>query len=723
MQQPSLKLSVLTLAVLSSLHAHAQTTPNTKTKGETELETIKVTASADASAQGLSKPYPGGQVARGSRIGVLGQEDNMATPFNVTSYTRTLISDQQAASIGDVLQNDPAVRVARGFGNYQQLYIVRGLPVYSDDMSYNGLYGLLPRQYLATEIVERVEVLRGANAFLNGAAPGGSGLGGSVNVVPKRAGNDPLTQVSAGLQTGGQGYVATDFSRRSDDDRLGLRLNAAYHDGDMAVDGAKSKLTIAGIGLDYQQGYGRISFDLGYQDQQLKANQPSFDVASGLAIPGAPDAASAIAQPWTFSNERDIFGTIRGEYDFTKHITGWAAFGVREGQESSNFANPRIVNAAGDTSTYSLATVRHDSIQTGEIGVRSSFATGSVGHKVSLSATQYELKSRNAYGFSDFAGFPGNIYNPFPVPAPANTALIGGNMNDPGLTERLQTWSVALADAMSFLNDKLFITLGARYQHFDDKTYDYNTGAETPGSTNGAVTPVGGIVYRITPRISAYINYIEGMQKGDIAPVTVGNVIVVNAGEAMDPYKTEQIEAGFKFDAGRIGGTVNIYQTRKPVAGVSDTGVYSIVGHQRYRGLELSTYGEIIRSLKILGGLSFLDTDLDGNYGIGAPKIQGNIGLDWDVPQLRGLSVDGRVIYTGSQYADTGNTQKLPSWTRLDLGARYVTGIGDQALTLRARVENVTNKNYWASAGGYPGAGYLTLGAPRTWIVSATVDF
>ena len=88
-----------------------------------------------------------------------------------------------------MLQNDPAVRVARGFGNFQQLYMVRGLPIYSDDMSYNGLYGLLPRQYLAAELVERVEVLRGASAFLNGAAPGGSGLGGAINIMPKRAPN------------------------------------------------------------------------------------------------------------------------------------------------------------------------------------------------------------------------------------------------------------------------------------------------------------------------------------------------------------------------------------------------------------------------------------------------------------------------------------------------------------------------------------------------------
>ena len=721
MQSPALKLSVLTVAILSSFHAHAQTEPDVK--GEAVLETIQVKASADASAKGLSPAYPGGQVARGSRIGVLGQQDNMETPFNVTSYTQELIQNQQAASVGDVLQNDPAVRVARGFGNYQQLYMVRGLPVYSDDMSYNGLYGLLPRQYLATEIVERVEVLRGANAFLNGAAPGGSGLGGSINVVPKRASNDAITQASVGIESGGQAYGAVDVGRRSEDNRIGVRVNAAYHDGDTAVDGSSSKLTIAGAGFDYRDGNTRVSVDIGYQDQQLKASQPSFNVASGLAIPAVPDAASAIAQPWTFSNERDAFGTVRGEYDFTKRITGWAAFGVREGQESSNFANPLITNANGDTSTYSLATVRHDSIQTGEVGVRGEFETGSVGHTVSASAMSYQMKSKNAYGFSNFAGFAGNLYNPYAVAAPANDALVGGDMTNPGLTEKLNTYSFALADAMSFMHDTLLVTIGARYQHFDDRSYDYTTGAETPGSTKGAVSPVGGVVYRITPQMSVYANYIEGLVKGDIAPVTVGSIVVVNAGEAQDPYKTKQIEAGFKFDAGRIGGSAGIFQTRKPVAGVSDVGYYGIVGHQRYRGLELSTYGEIVKSLKVLGGLSLLDTDLDGKDGIGAPKIQGNVGLDWSVPQLNGLSLDGRVVYTGSQYADAANTQKLPSWTRLDIGGRYVTAVGDQLLTLRARVENVTDKDYWASAGGYPGAGYLTLGEPRTYMLSASVDF
>ncbi|HAI24604.1 MAG TPA: TonB-dependent siderophore receptor, partial [Alcanivorax sp.] len=149
-------------------------------------------SSADASEGGLSPAYAGGQVAEGGSIGILGAQDVMETPYNVTNYTEQLIEDQQAASVGEILLNDPAVRVARGFGNYQQVYLVRGLPVYSDDITYNGLYGLLPRQYLASEFIERVQVFRGANTFLKGAAPGGSGLGGAVNIVPKRAPNRAL---------------------------------------------------------------------------------------------------------------------------------------------------------------------------------------------------------------------------------------------------------------------------------------------------------------------------------------------------------------------------------------------------------------------------------------------------------------------------------------------------------------------------------------------------
>jgi iron complex outermembrane recepter protein len=213
------------VAAQSAAQPAAQTAA--QTAAPTPVETVIIRASADASAAGLSKPYAGGQVARGGRVGLFGTQDMMDAPFSGMAFTSDLLQNQQTRSVADVLLNDPAVRNARGFGNFQELYVIRGFPVYSDDMAYNGLYGLLPRQYVASELLERVEVLRGASAFLNGAAPGGSGLGGAINLMPKRATNAPLNEVTLGIESGGQAMLGVDLSRRfGPDSATGVRINA-----------------------------------------------------------------------------------------------------------------------------------------------------------------------------------------------------------------------------------------------------------------------------------------------------------------------------------------------------------------------------------------------------------------------------------------------------------------------------------------------------------------
>ena len=185
--------------LLASAAAHAQTTSTTPAGDAQSMPTVVVNASADASAEGLSKAYAGGQVARGGRMGILGAVDMMDSPFGSTSYTQQFIADQQARSVGDLLQSDPAVRMSRGYGNFQEVYVIRGFALDSDDVAYNGLYGVLPRQYVSPELLERVEVFRGASAFLNGAAPGGSGIGGAIN---SDFGRGTLTGGALGLLLG-----------------------------------------------------------------------------------------------------------------------------------------------------------------------------------------------------------------------------------------------------------------------------------------------------------------------------------------------------------------------------------------------------------------------------------------------------------------------------------------------------------------------------------------
>src|SRR3954468_21257535 len=97
---------VATLLALNAVAALAQTTaaePAAGAAASGTLTTVNVEASADASAEGLTKPFAGGQVARGGRVGILGNQDMMSTPFSSTNYTNELIQDQQAKSVADVL--------------------------------------------------------------------------------------------------------------------------------------------------------------------------------------------------------------------------------------------------------------------------------------------------------------------------------------------------------------------------------------------------------------------------------------------------------------------------------------------------------------------------------------------------------------------------------------------------------------------------------------------
>src|ERR1700755_2228842 len=84
-----------------------------------------VIVEANGSQVELPADYAGGQIARGGRIGLFGNLDLIDTPFNSTNYTAEFIRNSQASSVADVVLNDPGVRVARGFGNFQELYVVR----------------------------------------------------------------------------------------------------------------------------------------------------------------------------------------------------------------------------------------------------------------------------------------------------------------------------------------------------------------------------------------------------------------------------------------------------------------------------------------------------------------------------------------------------------------------------------------------------------------------
>ena len=733
-RRPALTPAALAAALLFTLSAPAAwaqaTASGTEPDGKT-LSTVTVNASADASAQGLSPAYPGGQVARGGRAGILGTKDAMDTPFSITSYTNELIQDRHARSVGDVLQNDPTVRVARGFGNFQEAFFIRGFILDSDDTAYNGLYSLLPRQYIATELFERVEVLRGASAFLNGASPNGGGLGGSINLLPKRAPNEPLSRVTFGVASGGQTQVAADIARRfGPDGNTGIRVNAAARNGGTAVDHEDVQLGLLAVGLDWRSRDVRLSGDIGWQDHKLKNTRTNVTLGSAVTtVPSVPDNQTNFAQPWSYSNERDVFGTLRGEWDLSPSTTAWAAAGARRGEEANSLANLTVTNAAsGAATTYRFDNTRKDSVNTGELGLRGKLQTGSVGHEWVAVASHYDFEKKNAYAMDWRNTHATNLYNPIATNLPgfsANT-LFGGDLANPLRTGSTRLSSFALGDTMAFMDNRLLFTVGLRHQKMEIANYDYGTGLQTDRYDQSRTSPLLAAVYKVNKGLSVYANYVEGLSQGQTAPSTA-----TNRGEMLAPYVSKQKEVGIKFDAGRVGGSVALFSTTKPRAFLNTANLFSTSGKDRHQGIELAVQGEATKGLRLLGGLTWLDAKqlttgaaaTDGQRVIGVPKLQANLGAEWDVPGVPGLAVDGRWVHTGASYANATNTLRVPGWNRLDVGARYMTEVQGKLVTLRARIDNLTNRNYWASVGGYPGSGYLVVGAPRTLSLSVSVDF
>ncbi|TQV78728.1 TonB-dependent siderophore receptor [Exilibacterium tricleocarpae] len=724
-RQGRLAVAVLTATICINSLASAQTTPDSQ--AETTLDEVVVYG--DASQVELTRAFAGGQVARGGRAGLLGNLDFLDSPFSGTAFTQEIIRGQQAESVGDTLLNDPAVRVTKGFGNFQEVYIIRGFPVFSDDITLNGLFGILPRQFVAAEQLERVEVFRGANAFINGAAPGGSGVGGTVNLVAKRAPAAGVIQLTAGYEGAGQLYAATDLAKRfGGENEWGIRFNAVYRDGESAVEDQERELSVFSFGTDYAGENIRFSADIGYQDNHI--DNPRPQVTPEGEVPRAPDADANYAQPGTYTDEQQLFGVVRAEFDVSDAVTAWIAAGGREGEEKNILANPRA-SADGATTSVRFDNVREDSVFSADLGARATFSTGPVNHNLVVSASFIDSDSNNAFALSDSSTpLISDLFTPTPLAElPVADAFTGGVLSDPLTTEEVTNSSVAIANTLGLLSDSLLVTAGLRYQSIETRTFDFNTGVENSRYDKSDTTPVFGAVYKASDNMSFYGNYAESLQPGATAPTTSNNIQVLNAGETLDPFSGDQVELGAKYDGGSFGVTAAVFSLSRQNA-IVENQIFKASGEQRNEGLEFSVFGEPVAGIRWLGGITYVDAKFEktqdnlneGNTVIGVPEIQANLNGEWDIPAVPGLTVDARVIYTDNQFVNAENTIEIDSWRRVDLGLRYTTEIYGKALTFRGRLDNLTDERYWASTGGFPGANYLIQGDPRTFFMTVSME-
>lgn len=685
-----------------------------------QLVTDPVVVEAMGAQSNLTPAYAGGQVATGGRLGMLGNTDIMDAPLSITSYTSEFIADQQAETIADILQNDPSVRAPNAETANIDTYQIRGFGVNlfnTGEVSFNGAYGVAPTYRVMSGMAERIEVVKGPNALLNGMSPTGA-VGGAINIVPKRAGEKDLTRTSVDYGRGDQAGGDIDFSRRfGANDEFGVRFNGGYHDGDTYLDRQTREATLAALALDYEGDRFRASIDLIDQRENLDAPARELRFNSGFSIPDAPDGSTNLIQDWEWSDAVDQSGMIQAEYDVFDDVTVFGRFGGGSTEVERLFGTPTVQNTAGDYIDNKLTFARFEADRwSASTGVRGEFETAEIKHKLSFEASYYEDELRKATG-NGFSDPTGNIY------ATAVVAPIGYiKPTSTPKTSESQLSGFALADTLSFLDEKVLLTFGARHQSI--AVDNYSSGSVSSSYDDSVISPMVGIVVKPTETVSVYANYIEGLNKGETAPTGAAN-----EGQALEPYVAKQIETGVKLDFGNIGGSIAAFQITQPSASQDPaTSVYRADNEQRNRGIELNVFGQVTSNVRLLGGVMFLGSEntkavIPANKGkrpVGTPEMQINLVGEWDTPFVDGLTLSGTVTHTSSQFIDPANTQDIPEWTTLDIGARYKTTLYDTPVTIRATVENVTDENYYSGVNQWR---FVSLGAPRTALLSLTADF
>lgn len=693
---------------------------------EPTLPTVHVTARTDPQQGNLPGAYAGSQMARGGRVGVLGNVDYMETPFNTSNFTRQSIENEQAISLADVVKRDPSVAIGNSRSSFSEEFQMRGFRVTGSSVLFDGLSITVP-QYGVNQLhgIERVEVLKGANSMLYGNASGLT-IGGAINVVPKRATDAPVTQFTGSFASDSRFGSHIDIGRRfGENNRFGIRLNAFHSNGETAFDNEHEKLGDYSLALDFRGEDARLSLDLGRQEQHTRGAIASVSADPSIPIPRPLSSGRNFAQPFNYSDVVTHFAVVKGEYDLSPAFTAYGAYGGNRSTYKQLLPFALLQNEQGDIQEVYQNGRGFDDIRTWELGLRARFSTWGVPHKAVFSAVRARFGNDGFYVFDEASGtqptISSNLYNPLRVTRRPDlffrdeSALQPGNRND--------NMSYTLADTLSFFKERFHLTLGARYQRLRSANYDTTDGSLNSSYEESAVTPSVAAVLRLTPTYSIYGNYIEALQGGPTAPDNA-----VNRGEVFPPSRNKQYEIGLKADFRTLGGSVALYEIEQPSGILNPVSLlFSEAGKQVNRGLELNVFGEVTRGVRVNGGIAYVAAKLrktengafDGQRATAVPKYRVALAGEWDTPFMEKLTLTAGMLYSDDVEIDLPNNRRMPGFTVFDIGARYATRVYGKQTVFRAAIGNLFNKSYWV--GDVWGSFYQST--PRTFLLSGTIDF
>lgn len=635
-------------------------------------------------------------------------------PQTVTVVPQSLLRDQGARSMQDVLKTVPGVGLSSGDGQRDQVTI-RGFSAIADQF----IDGLRDDAMYFRDLsnVERIEVIKGPASVLYGRGSSG----GLINRVTKKPGID-RNEVTAQFGSWNQRRGEFDLARNYEENGVAFRVTGALERADSYRNQQFLKREALSPSLSFKLGR---DTSLLVQAEYLSDRRvtdfgiPSYrgkpvDVPAGTYY-GAANArdndytqSRVSALGFTLDHRFNDTWSLRNafrHYDYALDRNNTLVGSVNEAAltASLNRSNVRreedgFFNQTELTQKTEIAGMPHQLLYGLEIGKQ---------NKDQLFRTQNNIATVS-------------LFNPVAPVLPFNVSAAPSTNNVGVLTVA----GMYVQDMMK-LSERWKALAGLRYDSFEQETLERRAGQPNLKRTDRAWSPRAGLVYQPTLTQSYYVSYSKSFQPS-------GEQFALAANNAqMDPEETTNQEVGAKFDFldGKASSTVSLFRLeRTNIKSTTPGGIVIPIGVQRTDGMELTLNGELPHGWKIWSGYAYLDARITSSVAVDAgqqvqgkratltPRHSANLWLTKALGESYGAGAG--LNYVGDRFANPGNTVTLPGYVTVDaMGYYRVSGVD-----LQLNLMNIFNRKYIIS--GHGSSPNLNVpGAPRSLQLTARYAF
>ncbi len=657
---------------------------------------------AEADAQPVRDYLPSEIVVTGAVEGYGSDDGSSATktptplinvPQTIAVITDDQLQDQAIRQLGDALRYIPGISLETGEGHRDEIFI-RGQET-SADFYLDGLRDDA-QYYRSLYNIERIEVLKGANALIFGRGGGG----GVVNRVSKTAQpGDTFTEGEGSVNNFGAFALTADVNQPLGD-TVAARLNATYEEFASNRDFYEGRFigiapTIsASVGPDT-----RLTATYSYDDD-ARVTDRGVPSLNGGPLRGFDD--TFFGDPdFNYATAKTHIARARIDHGFSDN---WSANATLQYANYDKLYANLLPNGTDGTtvqlSGYEDAQERENFIAQGNL--IGEFATGPLAHTVLLGVEASWQDSLNGRRNVQFPNGSGGFTSRAAVPlapiltTPTFSLAAPNRAND----SSLGVLSGYVQDQIK-IGEHLELIAGLRWDQFDLETT--NLAGTLTARVDEKVSPRLGVVVKPSDVLSFYASYATSFlpQSGD-------QFFLIEPGDAgLEPEKFTNYEIGAKWllrpDLFLTAAIFRLDRSNSKAPDPDNTGLVTLAGESRTEGVEVSLVGNILPNWQASLGYTYLDGQLQttteaGPAGTRLQQLPQHQISAWNRVQLTdNFGIGLGAVYQDEQFTSFSGNVVLPSYWRVDAAAFF--DVSDR-LSVQLNVENLLDEKYYPSAHG-----------------------